>query len=119
MAHWVSKTPKLVNSQTSQNTPISLKKHTAPTCVPSAPVYGLVFNAVFVLKTHYPSGRAWVRFLVRLVMRLDELSLEICLERRTTKGSSSGRIKRLVPVFILETHNQTNYKMFAQVRPDG
>ena len=38
-------------------------------------------------------------------MRLDELSFEIRLERRTTKGSSSGRIMRLVPVFILETHN--------------
>ena len=52
-------------------------------------------------KTHYASGRIIIR-----------------LERRTTKGSSSGRIMRLVPVFILETHNQTNYKMFAQVRPD-
>ena len=48
-----------------------------------------------------------------------ELSFEICLELRTTKGSSSGRIMRLVPVFILETHNQTNSKMFAQFRPDG
>ena len=55
----------------------------------------------------------------RRITRLDELSFEIRLERRTTKGSSSGRIMRLVPVFILETHNQTNYKMFAQVRPDG
>ena len=53
------------------------------------------------------------------IMRLDELSLEIRLELRTTKGSLSGRIMRLVPVFILETQNQTNYKMFAQVRPDG
>ena len=35
---------------------------------------------------------------------------EIRLEQRTTKGNSSGRIMRLVPVFILETHNQTNYK---------
>ena len=66
-----------------------------------------------------------VRLVMRLkykeghIMRLDELSFEICLERRTTKGSSSGRIKRLAPVFILETNNQTNYKMFAQVRPDG
>ena len=50
-------------------------------------------------------------------MRLEELSFEICLERRTTKGSLFGRIKRLVPVFTLETHNQTNYKVFAQVRP--
>ena len=38
---------------------------------------------------------------------------EIRLERRTTKGSSFGRIMRLVPIFILETHNQTNFKMFA------
>ena len=52
-------------------------------------------------------------------MRLNELSFEMRLEQRTTKGSSSERIIRLVPVFILETHNQTNYKMFAQVRPDG
>ena len=52
-------------------------------------------------------------------MRLDELSLEIRLELRTTKGSLSGRIMSLVTVFILETQNQTNYKMFAQVRPDG
>ena len=38
-------------------------------------------------------------------MSLDELSFEIRLERRTTKGSSSGRIMRLLPVFILESHN--------------
>ena len=47
------------------------------------------------------------------IMRLDELSFEIRLERRTTKGSSFGRIMRLVPIFILETHNQTNFKVFA------
>ena len=45
-------------------------------------------------------------------MRLDELSFEIRLERRTTKGSSSGM--RPVPVFILETHNQTNYKCLSK-----
>ena len=50
-------------------------------------------------------------------MRLDELSFEIRLERRTTKDSLSGRIMPLVPVLTLETLNQTNYKMFAQVRP--
>ena len=44
-------------------------------------------------------------FVVRLVMCLDELSFEIRLERLTMKGSSSGRIMRLVPVFIPETHN--------------
>ena len=38
-------------------------------------------------------------------MLLDEISFEIRLERRTTKGSSSGRIMRLVPVSILEAHN--------------
>ena len=30
------------------------------------------------------------------------------LERRETEDSSSRRIKRLVPVFILETNNKTN-----------
>ena len=34
------------------------------------------------------------------IIRLDELSFEIRPERRTTKGSSSGRIMRLAPVFI-------------------
>ena len=52
-------------------------------------------------------------------MRLDELSFVKRLERRTTKGSSSGRIVRLVPVLILETLNKTNYKMFAHARLDG
>ena len=33
---------------------------------------------VFILRTHYPTGRR--------IMRLDELSFEIRLERRTTKG---------------------------------
>ena len=46
---------------------------------------------------------------IRCIMRLDELSFEIRLERHTTKGSSSGRIMRLVPAFILEAHNHTNY----------
>ena len=57
---------------------------------------------------------------MKRIMPLDELFFEIRLERRTTKGSSSGRIlMRLVPVFILEMHiTQTNYKIFAQVRPD-
>lgn len=54
-------------------------------------------------------------------MRLDELSCrEVRLEQRTTKGSSSGRIKRVVPVFILETHNHNHNitGMFARVRSD-
>ena len=48
-------------------------------------------------------------------MRMNKLSFVRLLERRTTKGSSPGRIMRLVPVLILETRNQTNYKVFAQV----
>ena len=49
-------------------------------------------------------------FIVRLVMRHE------CKDGYT--GSSSGRIMRLVPVFMLETRNQTSYKIFAQVHPD-
>ena len=56
---------------------------------------------------------------LRGIMRLDELSFVIRLELPTAKGNLSGGIMRLVPVFILETRNQTNYKIFAQVRPDG
>ena len=43
-------------------------------------------------------------------MRLDELAFVVQLERRTSQDSSSRRIMRLVPVFILETHNQKNSK---------
>ena len=43
-------------------------------------------------------------------MRLDELSFEIRLERRTTRDSSSRRIIRVVSVFIQKRHNQTNYR---------
>ena len=38
------------------------------------------------------------------------LSFLIRLERRKTEFSSSRRIMRIVPVFILETHNPTNNK---------
>ena len=46
----------------------------------------------------------------RRIIRLDELSFVIRLERRTTEDSSSRRIIRLVPVFILETHNPIVWK---------
>ena len=49
----------------------------------------------------------------------DELPFVVRGSRRITKDSSSRRIMRLVPVFILGTHNQTNYKMFAQFRTDA
>ena len=56
----------------------------------------------------------------RRIMRQDELSFEIRLERRTTRDSSSRRIIRLVPVFILKTHNQANYKCLPKfVRTDN
>ena len=60
-------------------------------------------------------------FVIRLVIRVssvktgtrriicpDELSSFARLRRRTTEDSLSGRIMRLVPVFTLETNNQTN-----------
>ena len=40
----------------------------------------------------------------------DELPFVVRPSRRISKESSSRRIMRLVPVFILETHNQTNLK---------
>ena len=48
----------------------------------------------------------------RRIIRLNELSSVIRLERRTTENSLSRRIMRLVPVFILEsqTNNQTSNK---------
>ena len=73
---------------------------------------GQTFLVRLVMRMKYKDG-------TRRVMRLDELSFKIRLERRITKVSSSGRIMRLVPVFILQTHNQTNYKMFALFCPDG
>ena len=47
-------------------------------------------------------------YTIGRIIRLGELSFVIRLERRTTEDSSSRRIMRLVPVFILETNNQTN-----------
>ena len=88
--------------------------------------------AVFILETRYPSGRVSVNILqivrlsvssiktgTRRVTRLDELLLEIRRSRRISKSSSSRRVTRLVPVFILETDNRTICKMFAETRPDG
>ena len=43
-------------------------------------------------------------------MRPDELPFVVRRSRRISKESSSRRIMGLVPVFILETHNQRNYK---------
>ena len=52
-------------------------------------------------------------------MRPEELPFAERRSRRISKESSPRRIMHLVLVFILKTHNQSNYKKFAQVRPDG
>ena len=46
----------------------------------------------------------------RRIIRLDELSSITRLERRRTENGLSRRIMRPLPVFILETNNQTNNK---------
>ena len=56
------------------------------------------FLAVFILRTHYPTGRTWANICsstglcvssiktgTRRIMRLDELFFEIRLERRTMR----------------------------------
>ena len=49
------------------------------------------------------------RFYTRgRIIRQDELSSVVRHSSRTTEDSSSRRIMRLVPVFTLETNNQTN-----------
>ena len=49
------------------------------------------------------------RFFTRgCIIRLDELSSVVRRSRRTMEDSSSRHIISLLPVFILETHNQTN-----------
>ena len=46
----------------------------------------------------------------RRIIRLDKLFSVVRRSRRITEDNSSRRIMRLVPVFILETNNQTNNK---------
>ena len=51
----------------------------------------------------------------RRIIRLDELSFVVRLERRTTEDSLTRRIMSLVPVFTLEMNDQTNneYTVFT------
>ena len=51
----------------------------------------------------------------RRIMRPDELTFVVRRSRRISKERSSRRIMRLVPVFILETQNQTNYKCLPKI----
>ena len=58
----------------------------------------------------------------RRLICLDEpgQTFVVRFERHTTKDSSFKRIVRLAPVFILETHNQTNNKWLLKfVRTDN
>ena len=75
--------------------------------------------AVFILRTHDPSERTWANISIktdtRRIMRPNELPFEVRRSRRISKEGSSRRIMRLVPVFILETHNQTNYKCLPKI----
>ena len=65
----------------------------------------LFHNAVYFLRSS--DARLYTH---RRLMRPVKLSFVMRRSRRITKDSSSRRIIPLVPVFILETHNQTNYK---------
>ena len=60
-----------------------------------------------VFKPPADSGRFYTR---GLIIRLDELFSVVRRSRQTTEDSSSRRIIRLVPVFILETNKQMNNK---------
>ena len=61
--------------------------------------------AIVIIGRFYTRGR---------IIYLDELFSVVRRSRRTTEDSSSRRIMRLVPVFILETNNQTNNKYFPK-----
>ena len=50
----------------------------------------------------------WYKEGTRRIMRPDELPFVVRRSICISKESSSRRTMRLVPVFILETHNQTN-----------
>ena len=51
-----------------------------------------------------------IKTSTRRIMRPDELPFVVRRSRRSPRETSSRRIMRVVPVFILETHNQTSYK---------
>ena len=50
----------------------------------------------------------------RRVIRVEELSSAVRLERCTTEDNSSRRIMRLLPVFTLHTNNQTNNECLSK-----
>ena len=56
-----------------------------------------------------------IKTSTRRIMRPDELPFVVRCSRRSPRETSSRRIMRLVPVFILETHNQTSYKCLPKL----
>ena len=50
----------------------------------------------------------------RCIIRLNEVPFEMRLKWCINQDSSCRRIMRPVPVFILETYNQTTYKIFLK-----
>ena len=65
---------------------------------------------VLVLRSE---GR-YYQYRLHTVVRPDELSFEMRLEQCTTKGSSSKRVARLLPAFVLAEQNQTNSKYLSK-----
>lgn len=63
--------------------------------------------------------------LAAFLLETRNSSFVLRLERRITKGSSSGRVTRLVPVFMLDLRRVTSLEacnqqtMFTQAHPDG
>ena len=93
------------------------------TCAYSRTLFTFITMAVFILEDALSVWTNLGKYLLldalcvssiktgtRRIMRLDELSFVVRLERRTTEDSSARRIMRLAPVFILETHNASNNK---------
>ena len=90
--------------------------------IPNVLTYKKVINheiCIYFCVTNRRKSETSIKTGTRRVTRLDDMLFEMRLERRIMKSSSSGRVTRLVPVFILETDNRTNYKMFDEARPDG
>ena len=62
------------------------------------------------MKAYSSPFKLIIPLIITLVLTEHILLTSLCLSRRTRKGSSSRRIMRDVPDFILETHYQTNNK---------
>ncbi len=92
------------------------KSYFASPNVPQIHFPSLLFHKILLLVWFCVSS---IKTDTRRVTRLDELPFVIRLSRCISKSISSRRITRLVSVFLLETYNQTNNKMFAEARPDG